>query len=108
MTNDEKSPHAQMTKQRPKRACRDSDFVIPSTFDIRHSTLAGGLIATGAQLADLIPRIESADRVALDTEADSLHSYREKLCLLQISVPAATSADGYNDFIVDPLAGLDL
>jgi ribonuclease D len=44
----------------------------------------------------------------LDTEADSLHSYREKLCLLQISVPAAVNARGYNDFIVDPLADLDL
>ena len=41
------------------------------------------------------------DRVALDTEADSLHCYREKLCLLQISIPGG-------DFIVDPLADVDL
>src|SRR5436190_6941556 len=52
--------------------------------------------------------IDVSYRFALDTEADSLHSYREKLCLLQISVPAAINARGYNDFIVDPLAGLDL
>lgn len=63
------------------------------------------LIASVQQLADLIRRIQVADRVALDTEADSLHSYREKLCLLQISVPP----DGdCNDFIVDPLSDLDL
>jgi ribonuclease D len=35
-----------------------------------------------------LPKIEAVDRVAIDTEADSLHSYREKLCLLQISLPA--------------------
>jgi ribonuclease D len=56
----------------------------------------------------LISQIEPADRVALDTEADSLHSYREKLCLLQISVAAAIDARDYNDFMVDPLAGVDL
>jgi ribonuclease D len=101
MTKDEGSTHAQMTKQRPERAHRHSDFAIPSTLDIRHSSLAGRLIATTAQLTALIPQIEAADRVAVDTEADSLHCYREKLCLLQISLPAS-------DHIVDPLADLDL
>jgi ribonuclease D len=66
------------------------------------------VITDAARLASLIKQIESADRVAVDTEADSLHSYREKLCLLQISVPAAVDARGYNDFIVDPLADIDL
>jgi ribonuclease D len=46
------------------------------------------VIASEHVLADLIRQIEAADRVALDTEADSLHSYREKLCLIQISVPS--------------------
>jgi ribonuclease D len=63
------------------------------------------MIASAQQLTDLIQQIQAADRVALDTEADSLHSYREKLCLLQISVP---HAGGCADFIVDPLSGLDL
>jgi ribonuclease D len=45
--------------------------------------------------------LQSVSRIAIDTEADSLHCYREKLCLLQISVPA-------HDFLVDPLAGLEL
>src|SRR5438874_13013798 len=55
------------------------------------------VIASEQQLADLMRRIQAADRVALDTEADSLHSYREKLCLLQLSVPSAvilSNADG--------------
>jgi ribonuclease D len=76
--------------------------------DEAHSSLQSSLIATDAQLAELLKKIRIVDRVALDTEADSLHSYREKLCLLQISVPAAINACGYSDFIVDPLAGIDL
>ena len=80
------------------------------------------MITDAAQLASLIEQIDSADRVALDTEADSLHSYREKLCLLQISVPAASGIIEANlgtardhrsrlqpcDCIVDPLADVDL
>ena len=63
------------------------------------------VIASEQKLADLIRKIQAADRIAIDTEADSLHSYREKLCLVQISVPSAASVC---DFIVDPLSHLDL
>jgi len=89
--------------------------------------VTASFIANAAQLARLTQQIESADRVAIDMEADSLHCYREKLCLLQISVPAvagigdagpdvetaSSSRDQRlrpqpRDFIVDPLAGLDL
>src|SRR6266571_4494259 len=118
MTNDEESPNApafaelrrgrQMTKQPLKRAHRHSDFDIPSSFVLRDSSLQSNLVATDARLAELLKKIEAADRVALDTEADSLHSYREKLCLLQISVSVAANANGHDDFIVDPLAGVDL
>jgi len=95
------------------------------------------LIATNARLHEVLKKIDVADRVALDTEADSLHSYREKLCLIQISVPAVAgivdaggaqrrkNADRNHppsrsyggtsrsllrveDFIVDPLTDLDL
>jgi len=66
------------------------------------------VIASVQQLADLIRQVEAADRIALDTEADSLHSYREKLCLLQISVPGSVNFRGCQDFILDPLADLDL
>jgi ribonuclease D len=59
------------------------------------------VIATNAQLRELLSKLEEHDRIAIDTEADSLHCYREKLCLLQISVPGG-------DFIVDPLADVDL
>ena len=59
------------------------------------------MIASAGQLASFLPQIENLDRVAIDTEADSLHCYREKLCLLQISLPG-------RDYIVDPLADVDL
>jgi ribonuclease D len=66
------------------------------------------VIASEQQLTDLIRQMQATDRVAIDTEADSLHSYREKLCLLQLSVPAAATACREDDFIVDPLSHLDL
>jgi len=72
-----------MTKERSETPSRHSDFVIPSGVVIRHSSLSSGLIATSAQLTELLEKIEPVDRVAIDTEADSLHCYREKLCLLQ-------------------------
>jgi ribonuclease D len=65
----------------------------------RASTKRIEVIASASQLAELLPQIESVDRVAVDTEADSLHCYREKLCLLQVSLPG-------RDYVVDPLAGL--
>src|SRR5438477_11906279 len=86
---------------------RNSDFVVPSSLNanpartIHHSSLAGGLISNAAGLIELLPLIERNARVAVDTEADSLHCYREKLCLLQVSLPEG-------DFLVDPLAGSDL
>src|SRR5438128_11460464 len=100
-TNDDGSTNVRMMKLRSEPSHRHSDLVIPSGFDIRPSSLASSLIATGSQLTDVLKAIEPADRVAIDTEADSLHCYKEKLCLLQISVPT-------RDAIVDPLANVDL
>jgi ribonuclease D len=59
------------------------------------------MIQSDAQLAEFIPKLSDVDRVAVDTEADSLHCYFEKLCLIQISIPG-------HDYLVDPLANLDL
>lgn len=58
-------------------------------------------IETEASLVDLLSRLEQAQRIALDTEADSLHHYFEKVCLIQLSA-------GEENFIVDPLCGMDL
>lgn len=58
-------------------------------------------IDTPEGLRRLAERLAAAGRVAVDTEADSLHHYFEKVCLIQLT------AAGEN-FILDPLAGLDL
>jgi len=53
-----------------------------------------------AALEGLIPAIASGP-LAVDSEADSFHHYREKICLVQLSF------DG-TDALLDPLAGVDL
>ncbi len=59
------------------------------------------MIADDAQLAALLPLLQTVDRVAVDTEADSLHCYQEKLCLLQLSFAGG-------DYLVDPLSAANL
>jgi len=59
------------------------------------------LISDPTALAELVDRLAPLPRVAIDTEADSLHSYFEKLCLIQISTE-------HEDSLVDPLAGFSL
>lgn len=54
-----------------------------------------------AAMQSLIRRIGAVERVALDTEADSLHNYFEKVCLIQLSL-------GGEHYLVDPLCGLDV
>jgi ribonuclease D len=58
-------------------------------------------VSKPAAMESLIRRIDTAERVALDTEADSLHNYFEKVCLIQLSL-------GDEHHLVDPLCGLDL
>lgn len=59
------------------------------------------MIDTEQRLGAFLPKLRSADWVAVDTEADSLHAYPEKVCLIQISTTAG-------DQLVDPLAAFDL
>ena len=59
------------------------------------------MIETSTALAEFVARIAETARLGVDTEADSLHCYREKVCLVQVGLPDA-------DELVDPLAELDL
>lgn len=59
------------------------------------------LVETDSDLESLFARVKRAKRIALDTEADSLHHYYEKVCLIQLSV-------GKEHFVVDPLSGIRL
>lgn len=59
------------------------------------------MIDNDEKLTAFLPKLAAAPWVAIDTEADSLHAYPEKLCLLQISLPG-------RDEILDPLAPINL
>jgi len=59
------------------------------------------VIDTDVKLAALLPVIKSASWLALDTEADSLHAYPEKVCLIQITTAAG-------DELIDPLGEINL
>jgi len=52
-------------------------------------------------LEQYLPVVSAAEWIAVDTEADSLHAYPEKVCLIQIS-----TTEG--DRLVDPLAGFNI
>ena len=59
------------------------------------------VIDTEQALRELLLKLRAAAWVAVDTEADSLHAYPEKVCLIQISTTAG-------DCLIDPLAGIQL
>jgi ribonuclease D len=50
---------------------------------------------------DAMARMAANAVVAVDTEADSLHSYFDKVCLIQMSA-------GGDDLVIDPLSGIRL
>lgn len=58
-------------------------------------------VTSPPQLAALLEALSAQPAVAVDTESNSLYAYQEQVCLIQFSIPDA-------DYIVDPLAGLDL
>ena len=55
------------------------------------------MIDTERKLEAFLPVLRAATWVAVDTEADSLHAYPEKVCLIQISTVSG-------DRLIDPLA----
>ncbi|MCX7871757.1 MAG: HRDC domain-containing protein [Verrucomicrobiae bacterium] len=59
------------------------------------------MLVIDENLFEILPHIEQSDRIAMDTEADSIHCYPEKLCLIQLST------DKYH-VLIDPLKNLNL
>ncbi len=59
------------------------------------------VICTPEALSDLAEVLAAHPMVAVDTEANSLYAYQERVCLIQFSVPGV-------DYLVDPLALEDL
>jgi ribonuclease D len=60
-----------------------------------------GIVAAPQPLLSLVERLSREPLLAVDLEADSLHHYQEKVCLIQISTPTES-------VIIDPLALPDL
>ena len=58
-------------------------------------------ITDPADLERLVHALADCPAVAVDTESNSLHAYRERVCLIQFSTPDA-------DYIVDPIRVADL
>ncbi len=59
------------------------------------------LVQDPRTLRALLDDLERARDIAVDTEGDSLYSYRERVCLIQVTA-------NERDWLVDPLCGLDL
>lgn len=59
------------------------------------------ILTTTSEIEELARELGRQSAIAVDLEADSMHCYKEKVCLLQFSTPERTC-------LVDPLAGLDL
>ncbi len=59
------------------------------------------MIDNEPKLYELATRLRGSPWIALDTEADSLHAYPEKICLIQITTPNG-------DELVDPLANSNI
>lgn len=59
------------------------------------------LITTPQAWRTCLARLKTQSRLAIDLEANSMYAYRERVCLIQISI-----AD--QDYIVDPVTDVDL
>jgi ribonuclease D len=59
------------------------------------------LIRSSEELEGLVRLLEASERIAVDTESNSLFAYQERVCLIQFSVPG-------QDILLDPLALDDL
>jgi ribonuclease D len=59
------------------------------------------LVQSEDDFGSLIRELAGQPRIAVDTESNSLHAYRERVCLIQFSTPG-------QDYVLDPLALDDL
>jgi ribonuclease D len=58
-------------------------------------------VENAAQLNEMLQALMAQPIVAVDTESNSLYAYRERVCLIQFSIPQG-------DYLLDPLAPFDL
>ncbi len=58
-------------------------------------------VNTNQSFRIMLEDVSAQPRVAVDTESNSLHAYRERVCLIQFSTPK-------HDYVIDPFAIPDL
>lgn len=80
-------------------------FPIPwynrTTMEEGRSVLPPIWVDTVAGFRAMLTHLRGQPALAVDTESNSLYAYRERVCLIQISIPGS-------DYLVDPLALHDL
>ena len=59
------------------------------------------MVESDQELVDICGQLSEAAVLGVDTESDSMYSYKEKVCLIQLS-------DAHRDVIVDPLKVADM
>lgn len=62
-----------------------------------HNINPAQLVLTNSSLRDVVSKLSLQPTIAVDTESNSLHAYKERVCLIQFSTRE-------EDFIVDPIA----
>ncbi len=89
-------------RQSPARAeSKENPSNTPVTVQDSHLVTSCPMVSTTDELESAVKAFQKQERIALDTEADSLHCYFDKLCLIQISIPGS-------NFLIDPLSELSL
>ncbi|MFH2040640.1 MAG: HRDC domain-containing protein [Chloroflexota bacterium] len=58
-------------------------------------------VGSPVELQTMVDQLSQHPRIAIDTESNSLHAFREQVCLIQFSIPDT-------DYLLDPLAVKDL
>ena len=101
---------SRQSKQRPPREYSTANRAERRTPEGSASALSGRavpeappfrMISSSAELLEAVQLFGPHPRIALDTEADSLHCYFDKMCLVQVTVPGS-------NLLIDPLAGFSL
>ncbi len=85
-------------RKKPKLANSRGSGHMP---DVPASTSEFVFVDKPELLKGLLKDLRPVNEVPIDTEADNLHHYETRVCLIQIRA-------GENEYLVDPLAGFDL
>lgn len=74
--------------------------------ETHHNLTPATIINTLSGLENLVAQLQDQPIIAVDTEANSLYAYQERVCLIQLSYDSVGKGqiDDMVDYIIDPLA----